>query len=194
MNKYVDLRVFRTHKMIKEAFFELMDTIGFDKITVQNLTQKAMISRTTFYLHYKDKYDLLDQIENEILDGLKNIATNVPFDEMVTKGLSHEKPFSLLLRIYEYIKENQQFFKLIMGKNGDPSFYYKLSETMKFAALQKVNVDRLKIPEHYAIAFIMGIQTSIINEWLKTGMKETPQEIVSMITHVMQDVPKNMFK
>jgi hypothetical protein len=65
---------------------------------------------------------------------------------------------------------------------------------MKLTAPKFINVDKLKIPEHYAIAFTIGAQTSIINEWLKTGMKETPQEIVSMITQVMQDVPKNMFK
>ena len=65
MDKNIDLRISRTHKMIKEAFFELMDSIGFEKITVQGLTKKAMISRTTFYLHYQDKYDLLDKIENE---------------------------------------------------------------------------------------------------------------------------------
>jgi len=194
LDKNVDLRISRTHKMIKEALFELMDTMGFDKISVQNLTKKAMVSRTTFYLHYKDKYDLLDQIENEILDGFKNIITNLPLDEIVTKGLSNEKPFSLLLRIYEYVKENQQFFKLIMGKNGDPSFYYKLSETMKLTALKNINVDRLKIPEHYAVVFTFGVQTGIINEWLRTGMKETPQEIVSMITQVMHDVPKNIYR
>lgn len=194
MDKNVDLRISRTHKMIKEAFFELMDTIGFDKISIQNLTKKAMVSRTTFYLHYKDKYDLLDQIENEILHGFKRMATDLPLDEMVTKGLSDEKPFSLLLRIYEYVKENQQFFKLIMGKNGDPSFYYKLSETMKRTAPKFINVDRLKIPEHYAVAIIIGVQTSIINDWLRTGMKETPQEIVSMITKVMHDIPKNIYE
>ena len=47
MDSNVDLRISRTHKMIKAAFFELMETIGFDKITVQDLTKKAMVSRTT---------------------------------------------------------------------------------------------------------------------------------------------------
>ena len=109
MDSNVDLRISRTHKMIKAAFFELMETIGFDKITVQDLTKKAMVSRTTFYLHYKDKYDLLDQIENEILEGFQSMTGDLPLDEMVTKGLSDKKPFSLLLGIYEYVQENQQF-------------------------------------------------------------------------------------
>lgn len=170
-----------------------MDTVGFEKISVQGLTKKAMVSRTTFYLHYKDKYDLLDQIENEILDGFNNLVVDLPIDELVIKGFLSEKSFSLLLRLYDYVYENQQFFKLIMGTNGDRSFYYKLSEKMKFTVYQNISVISLKVPEHYVVAFIIGVQTSIINEWLKTGMKETPQEIVSMIIQIMRDVPKNIY-
>lgn len=194
MSKNIDLRISRTHKMIKEAFFELMDSIGFEKITVQNLTTKAMISRTTFYLHYKDKYDLLDQIENEVLDGLKNIATTLPIDELATNGLSGEKSLAILLRIYEYIRENKEFFRLIMSENGDPSFYYKLNETMKMTLSQNIDLNRLRIPVHYAIAFIIGFQTSIINAWIKTDMKETPEEVVKIITQIMHDVPKNIYE
>ena len=194
MDKNIDLRISRTYKLIKEAFLELMEIQGFDKITVKDLTNKAMISRTTFYLHYKDKFDLLEQIENEILDGFKSILDEVCINEIITKDFSIEKYSTLLIRIYEYIKENQQFFKLIMGKNGDPSFYYKLNETMKLTVDKNILIDRLKIPEHYAIAFIIGFQTSIINEWINTGMKETPYEIASIVTQVMNNVPKNIYK
>jgi len=45
--------------MIKDAFLELMGTIGFSKITVENITKKAFIGRNTFYLHYMDKFDIL---------------------------------------------------------------------------------------------------------------------------------------
>lgn len=192
MDKNIDLRISRTHKMIKEAFFELMDSIGFEKITVQALTKKAMISRTTFYLHYQDKYDLLDKIENEILDGLEKIATNLPVEEIAKNGLSTGNIF--LLNVYNYIKENKDFFRLIMSENGDPSFYFKLNETMKKNIYHNIDANRLKIPVHYAIAFVMGFQTSVINEWINTGMKETPEEIVKMITQVMNDVPKNIYE
>lgn len=191
MNNNIDLRISRTHKMIKKAFFELMDSIGFEKITVQALTQKAMISRTTFYLHYQDKYDLLDKIENEILDGLKNISVDLPVEEIVKNGLSTGRIF--LLNLYKYVKENKDFFRLIMSENGDPSFYFKLHETMKNNLYYNIDVNRLKFPERYVIAFVIGFQTSIINEWIKTDMIETPEEIVEMITQLMQDVPKNIY-
>lgn len=194
MDKNIDLRISRTHKMIKEAFFELMDSIGFDKITIQALTKKAMISRTTFYLHYQDKYDLLDKIENEILDGIKNLTFYLPIEDIVKNGLSSETSYFHLLNIYNYVKENKQFFKLIMSENGDPSFYYKLSETMKEVVSNNIDIKRLKIPVHYAIAFIIGFETSIINEWIKTDMKETPEEMAKMITQVMHYIPKNIYE
>ena len=192
MNKSLDLRISNTDKMIKEAFLDLLDTIGFEKISIINLTKKAKISRTTFYIHYKDKYDLLEQIENEILDGLKNIAADFSLDEIITNGLSDEKSYSMLLRVYEYIKDNQKFFKSIMCNNEDPYFYYKLSEAMKLTYSQNIHIYKLKIPDHYAIAFAIGVQTSIISEWIKSGMKETPQEIVSIVTQIMNNVPKNI--
>lgn len=191
MDNNIDLRICKTQKMIKKAFFELMDSIGFEKITIQALTKKAMISRTTFYLHYQDKYDLLDTIEREILDGLDNIALDIPVEDIVKNGLSTGNIF--LLKIYNYVKENKDFFRLIMSENGDPSFYFKLHETMKKNLYHKLDVKRLKIPVHYAIAFVIGFQTSFINEWIKTDMKETPEEIVQIITKVMQDVPKNIY-
>ena len=140
MDKNLDLRSSKTNKMIKEAFFELMDTIGFENISVVNLTKKALISRTTFYLHYKDKYDLLEQIENEILDGFKNIANNLCIDDIVKKGLNNKNTFLLLVKIYEYVKENQQFFKLIMCNNENPSFYYRLSDAIKVARSEERRV------------------------------------------------------
>lgn len=193
MDKNIDLRISRTYKLIKEAFLELIEIQGFDKITVKDLTNKAMISRTTFYLHYKDKFDLLEQIENDILDGFKNISDDISINEILIEDLSSETYFSLLVRIYEYVKENQKFFRLFLGKNGDPSFHYKLTETLKMVTNKNPLMDKIKIPEHYAIAFVIGFQTTIITEWINSGMKETPNELASMVSKIMGDMPKNMY-
>ena len=52
----VDLRIKRTQKSIKNAFYELIEEKGFDHISVKDITERAMISRNTFYLHYNDKF------------------------------------------------------------------------------------------------------------------------------------------
>lgn len=63
----VDLRIQRTQKSIKQAFFDLIEEEGFDHISVKDITARAMISRNTFYLHYSDKFDLLNKICDEIV-------------------------------------------------------------------------------------------------------------------------------
>ncbi len=62
----LDLRIKRTQRAIKESLFALIEEKGFEHISVKDITDKAMISRNTFYLHYSDKYDLLNKICDEL--------------------------------------------------------------------------------------------------------------------------------
>ena len=65
-----DLRVVKTLRRIKEVFLELLDQKPLDKITVTEISRIAEINKGTFYLHYRDIYDLFDEILKERLSGL----------------------------------------------------------------------------------------------------------------------------
>jgi len=188
-----DLRVIRTRKLIKSAFLELMQTVGFERITVQSLSQKAMINRSTFYLHYSDKYDLLDSLEDEMLQGLKGIIMELPVDIIATQGLDAEQSMAVFLRVLEYIQQEREFFLLITGESGSPTFMQKMGETIKSVMREKRMTERLSVPERYMTALITGVQTSVINEWLCSGMKESPEEVALIVTGLMREVPRNLF-
>lgn len=66
----VDLRIKRTQSAIKTAFFELIEEKDFEHISVKDITDRAMISRNTFYLHYADKYDLFNKICDDLMRTL----------------------------------------------------------------------------------------------------------------------------
>ncbi|UHA62047.1 TetR/AcrR family transcriptional regulator [Metabacillus litoralis] len=70
MGKKTDLRVLRTKKLIKEALLKLIQEKSFESITIQDIADEALINRATFYLHYQDKYDLLEQVSNTYLQEL----------------------------------------------------------------------------------------------------------------------------
>jgi len=193
MDKKADLRVIRTRHMIKTAFLELMEEVGFTKVTVEGITRKAFISRNTFYLHYTDKYDLLNSLEEDVLLGLKEILKDMPFEIMKNKGLTEGKPISTLIKVYRYVSDNASFFSLMINDNGDPSFLHKLSETIRTILNSSIKGE-LKIPQRYMIAIIVGIQTSIIGEWLRSGMKETPEELAELIASILESAPKNLLK
>lgn len=72
--KVRNIRTTRTRESIFESLFELMEEKDFDKITIQNLTERAQINRATFYAHFQDKYELLDEI---IKSQRKNLFNNI---------------------------------------------------------------------------------------------------------------------
>ena len=69
----MDLRTKKTLSSIRNTFIELRSKKPLSKITVKELTEKALISKPTFYLHYKDIYDLADSMENEIIDNIISV-------------------------------------------------------------------------------------------------------------------------
>ena len=71
METNIDRRILKSQKAIQNAFLEMLLKDGFDMITIKELTEKADISRKTFYLHYVDKYDLLNAVVNKHLEELQ---------------------------------------------------------------------------------------------------------------------------
>jgi hypothetical protein len=51
---------------------------------------------------------------------------------------------------------------------------------------------KLRIPGHYMVAIIVGVQTGVIGEWLRGGMAETPEEVANILATVLRDVPKSL--
>lgn len=66
-----DLRVIKTRNNIQASFISLLSQKNFSKITVQDILDAALINRSTFYKHYSDKYQLAENLCNEIFDLLK---------------------------------------------------------------------------------------------------------------------------
>lgn len=76
--------------MIRSALAELIDEKGFNNISVTDLTQRADINRGTFYLHYVDKYDLLERIENEIIQEIEEETKHLDSSNMMEIDTSSE--------------------------------------------------------------------------------------------------------
>ena len=66
-----DLRSIRSVESIKKAFVDLLQEEPFEKVKVSEIARRAGIDRQTFYLHYVDKYDLLDKMNKEFLQVYK---------------------------------------------------------------------------------------------------------------------------
>lgn len=196
--QYNDRRIIRTKHMIQGAFTELLEEKGFDGITISNLTEKANINRGTFYLHYRDKYDLLEQSEMEIIKGIEEIATELLISNLkeVLSFADDQDPSPFIIRLFEYLLEHSKFVKVILGSKGDPSFQAKLKEMMRINMLRNMGKLSIKsdmiVPAEYLIAYVCSTYLGVIQHWLESGMKESPRDISLILSRVMFLGPANI--
>lgn len=120
-----------------------------------------------------DKYDLLEKIEDQFLNGLKDIEIPVPEEVFIEKSFSTEYFLTHVEFVISYLKENGKLMTLLMSDKGDPAFSNKLNEVLKQIWLDKKITDQLSIPQNYAIAAVTGMITSVIVEWVKSDFKES---------------------
>lgn len=175
-----DRRILRTKRMIRDALTVLMEEKGFEGITIRDLTEKADINRGTFYLHYRDKYDLLEQSEDEIFQEIQEFMKDLNPREIISANLRGE-PLPFVVKLFEYMRENGRFMKLILGPQGDLAFQVKFKEFMKENFLKKLqtitNEKDILVPVDYLMAYVTSAHLGVIQQWLADDLKDSPQEM-----------------
>lgn len=171
-----DIRYQRTKKNILEAMTQLLEKKNFEQITVKNICEQAEISRSGFYLHYTDKYDLVEKYQLELMGRGVEI-----FSDTLGKG-KHE----LMLNILTFFKAEGKLMGRLISENGSAEIQGKLKQRMKENAknniLPKLSVAiENDIQERYFISFLSNGFFGILQEWVNSGEKETPEELVANI-------------
>lgn len=187
-----DRRAIRTKKMIRNALSALIQEKGYNNISITDITTRADINRGTFYLHYTDKYDLLEQVENEVIRELQdniddaNNIDKVSLDFVSTMD-SADKPMPFMIKIFEYIKENSLFMMAILGPKGDPKFHIKVKELIEASLFERKLIKTFKkenmlIPQEYFISYVLSAHLGVIQQWLESGMEKSPRDMALILS------------
>jgi AcrR family transcriptional regulator len=190
----MDPRVEITEESIRTAFFQLVEEVGFRKINIRSLTTRAGVNRTTFYLHYVDKYELLNQIEDDMLAGIERILTDALSDDIKISMIG-KTIFSAAVRIFRYVEGQEYEFRILFSSNGDPGFFHEKYKTL----IERVFDEKafplpgFLLPRPYLIAVITGIHTNFVREWIMNGAKETPEQLATMISRLAKGALKEFW-
>lgn len=199
---YNDERVIKTKKLIKTALSELIQEKGFDHVTITDLTQRANINRGTFYLHYQDKYDLLEKFENEVLDDINTNAENfiksIKDIDFLGEDFSNEiKPF--INKVFTYIKENYIIMKVILGPKSDMRFQNKIKKALNILLTEKgwdnyFDSQNTFVSKNYFISYLVSAHIGVIRQWIDSGMNESAENMAEMISKMFFLGPFNSIK
>ena len=155
-----------SQEKIEKTFLQLIQKKNITEISVSTICEIANLNRSTFYSNYIDVYDLVEKVKNRMADE---------FAEFQISHKSEQNP-SGYLNMFKHIKENQIFFKT----------YFKLEDisispiTQHNAEMAKKYYDNEYIDYH--IEFFRAGLNAIIKKWLNNNCKETPEEMVKIIT------------
>ncbi len=175
--KKMDRRVKYTKMVIKESFVKILKQKPISKISIKEICDDADINRATFYAHYLDQYDLLQQIENEIVADINQYLSNYDFQN------SNDVPVDAIEKIMEYIMENSELFDLLLNSNGDMQFQQEITNIIgqqHFSSMIQNNFLSKENAE-YIFHFLASGSVGIIQKWLKDGMKKSPKEMAELI-------------
>ncbi len=188
----IDRRIIRTRILIREALVKLIEEKGFDAISVKEITTLANINRGTFYLHYKDKYDLLEQIITEIVLEIEKIFIEGK-SLNISDFINTDQPLPIAVEIFKYLKENEALMRVLFGSGGGFAFQTRIGKvienTLKLGFLAGVKPDNFSVPREYLISYILHAHFGVIITWLNSGCVESPQEMALIISKLSLEGP-----
>ena len=114
MEKKTDLRVVKTKKLLYESLSKLLREKSFEQIKISDICNEALINRSTFYAHYNDKYELL----NDLFENLrtKYLSTFKEFDSIEFSKEYIIKNISILI---DFLDEKPEIHTEVFIKNKD---------------------------------------------------------------------------
>lgn len=183
-----------TKQDIKTAFIRLLQTKGFEEMTVSDIAREAAINRGTFYLHYLDKFDLMEKLEDETIHDLEQILLN-DAPTISEEGLVELIPYDLILKALEYVRADFAFISALSGKNGDPRFSELVKDVLgemvdaKITMSGNLKFSKHQLPEDYATEILLSSVVSIIMLWIRKGGVEEPKEVAAMIEQAKKIPP-----
>lgn len=180
MKKAEDRRIRRTKKQLTEALAELLRQKPLKSITVNELTELADVNRGTFYLHYRNIYDMVDKIRGEIFER---------FNEIISVYSPHKNELLPLLKeLFELLSEYSDLAESLMGRNGDAVFVDTLKNLIKKRCFLNV-YDMANTKNDPKLAYFYSFSLTgclgIFEEWLESGMKETPEQMAAITEELM---------
>ena len=166
-----------TKMLLKESLMELLAQKGIGQISIKELCENADLHRSTFYLHYADQYDLLADIEREIIEDadahLKGITSDIG-------------SLSYLTTLLQYIAQNQNTFYILFCKYSNLSFYDEFLNKSMEHVKKSISFTCPPQLENYAYTFVMQGCAHIIKDWLMADCDvscETIAELIFRLAH-----------
>lgn len=194
MNKS-ESKYFNTAIKFNKALLFLLEKKSFEYITISEICETAGVNRSTFYLHYENTCDLLQETTRYVLDNFmsyfsvdtKNITSKFEICNLKKLNFITEE---YLHPYFSYIKENKSIFSAVLSQ--PIAFDFNSIFQRLFTNIFNPILDRFNYPDderRYVMMFYLNGLTALVKEWLKDDCKKSIEEMSEIIQHCILGKP-----
>ncbi|MBR1781724.1 MAG: TetR/AcrR family transcriptional regulator [Oscillospiraceae bacterium] len=155
-----------TRECLRTAMFKLMNQENFERITITEIAKRAGVSRLAFYRNYESKEALVADLCQHLFEQLRTSLTSERF-------LTDRRAW--YVSFFQTIRENREYFEIYQKAN------LRLSDGIILEAVYPVS----STEEHYTRAASEGAFLSVLTEWFRSGMQESPEEMAAICEKVI---------
>ncbi|MCK2216907.1 TetR/AcrR family transcriptional regulator [Actinomadura sp. ATCC 31491] len=173
-----------TRRLIRRTLIELVEEKGFADVSVADIAHRAMIDRSTFYRHYRDKDDLVEQIFNEIA-GEPGAGGEAP-------GGGTPDRIGWWTEMFEHFGRHAELYRALLGPGGSPVFAARLRERCAQVARRRMRVmsgpegaGEPGVPEDLVFVLAANLIVGTAAWWLDSPLRYTPGQMARAVVRLL---------
>lgn len=177
----MDRRIAKTREAILKAFVELLEEKKIEHITINEIADRANVNRGTIYLHYADKYDLLDQCIDSYLKQLYD--TCMPAKD--TTLFASDGP---LLETFEYLERHAHIYETLLTRKGTHAFRGQMMAFIIRGVEEQVQTYGLPqgANREIMVQFVAAAITGLVEWWIVNSRPYPPEEMVKQLVMLLE--------
>jgi AcrR family transcriptional regulator len=180
MANHQDLRFKRTNQLLCDAFIELLKKRKFEDITIQELCDKALVRRATFYTHFIDKYDFFTYFIKQNRDSFSN--------KWISSGNKNDFFLFMFQQTIQYVNDRMDLVNNILNSNAFPILLEILTDQIYEDVLLEFKDDKnlpIGVSAQTVAAFYSGGFIRILQKWItnknKMSINQLNNEVKSFL-------------
>jgi AcrR family transcriptional regulator len=182
MRNTVDRRTRKTREAIINAFVELMTEKDFEHLTINEIAERADVNRGTVYLHFVDKFDLLNQ------------CTEVYLAQLVDSCLEEDAPLVPSKRVaqsvFNYLEQYASFYRILLTNTGVSSFRNRLLTLVRQIFARHVDLHAIDgtINKEITVEFLASAIVGVVEWWFMNSMPCPAEEVVDQVWALLESL------
>jgi AcrR family transcriptional regulator len=176
-------RVKLTRRLIKESLIRLLAQESIYKVSVRALCQEAGVNRSTFYKYYGSPYDVLAELENDLLSSIQTALDSAPLPDA-------DGERAQLGAICAFLEDNAETVRLLISNNVDPDFPEHLFRLPQIQTRLRQRLDGCYTGEEweYAFTFLTSGCYRLMRDWIMFSPRKPAREMAVLLLDLIDKI------